>query len=251
MIIYKSPREIAIMREGGKIVAETLQALKVMCRPDATTADLDAEAGRIFASHGAVSLFKGYRGFPANICTSVNEEVVHGIPGPRKLTEGDIISVDVGVRYRNYCADGAASFPVGRVSEPLHRLLRVTEEALWRGIAEVRPRCRVSGIAGAIQDYVERHGYSVVRKFVGHGIGRDLHEEPQVPNYRWESTENYERALKAGVVIAIEPMVNEGTYEVDTLSDGWTVVTRDRKSSAHFEHTVAVTAEGREILTLP
>jgi methionyl aminopeptidase len=179
----------------------------------------------------------------------VNEEVVHGIPGPRTLVEGDIVSVDVGVRLSSYCGDAAATFPVGRVPEARQRLLRVAEEALWKGIAAVRPKGRLSEVAAAIQDHVEANGYNVVRKFVGHGIGREMHEDPQVPNFRWETSENYERVLRPGVVLAIEPMVNEGTYEVDTLRDGWTVVTRDRKASAHFEHTVAVTEDGREVLT--
>jgi methionyl aminopeptidase len=251
VITYKSPREIELMRDAGRIVAEILRTLKDLCRPGMTTGALDAEAVRIIASRGATALFKGYRGYPATVCVSVNEEVVHGIPGSRILAEGDIVSVDVGVRLSSYCADAAATFPVGRVPEARQRLLRVTEEALWKGIERMRPQGRLSQVAAAIQDHVEAHGYSVVRKFVGHGIGRDLHEEPQVPNYRWETSDNFERVLRPGIVLAIEPMVNEGTYEVDTLANGWTVVTRDRKLSAHFEHTVAVTDNGREILTLP
>jgi methionyl aminopeptidase len=251
VITYKSPREIALMREAGRIVAETLSSLKELSRPGVTTAEMDAAAARVIASRGGLALFKGYRGYPANICVSVNEEVVHGIPGPRVLAEGDIVSVDVGVRARSYCADAAATYPVGRISEARQRLLRVTEEALWKGIAAVRPKARISDVAGAIQDHAERHGFSVVRKFVGHGIGREMHEEPQVPNYRWDAPDQYDHVLRPGVVIAIEPMVNEGTYDVETLENNWTVVTRDRKASAHFEHTVAVTAEGYEVLTLP
>jgi methionyl aminopeptidase len=251
VITYKSPREIALMRDAGRVVAEILAALGAMCRPATATEALDAEAVRIIGAHGATALFKGYRGYPANICVSVNEEVVHGIPGPRRLAEGDIVSVDVGVRLCGYCADAAATFPVGRVTEGRRQLLRVTEEALRTGIAAVRPKGRLSEVAAAIQDHVEAHGYSVVRKFVGHVIGRELHEDPQVPNFRWDASENYERVLRPGVVIAIEPMVNEGTHEVDTLANGWTVVTRDRAASAHFEHTVAVTEAGHEILTLP
>jgi methionyl aminopeptidase len=251
VITRKSPREIAMMREAGRVVAEILQALKALCRPGIETKALDAEAVQILDVHGAVSLFKGYRGYPATICVSVNEEVVHGIPGSRALEEGDIVSLDVGVRLRNYCADAAITCPVGRISEARQRLMRVTEEALWKGIETVKPNSRISDIAGAVQDHVERHGYSVVRKFVGHGIGRELHEAPQVPNYRWDASENYEWVLRPGIAIAIEPMVNEGTHEVDTLDNGWTVVTRDRRTSAHFEHTVAVTPEGHEVLTLP
>lgn len=251
MITYKSPREIALMRDAGRIVAEILLALRALCKPGIATEALDAEAVRILAVRGATSLFKGYRGYPATICVSINEEVVHGIPGPRLLQAGDIVSIDVGVRASNYCADAAATYPVGPVSELRQRLLRVTEESLWKGIETVGPNGRISKIAAAIQDHVERHGYNVVRKFVGHGIGRELHEEPQVPNFRWDATENFERVLRPGAVIAIEPMVNEGTYEVDTLDNGWTVVTRDRKASAHFEHTVAVTADGHDVLTLP
>ena len=251
MITYKSPREIVLMRDAGRVVAEVLSALGAMCRPGTATEALDAEAVRIIGTRGATALFKGYRGYPANICVSINEEVVHGIPGPRRLAEGDIVSVDVGVQLCGYCADAAATFPVGRVTEERRQLLRVTEEALWKGIAAVRPKGRLSEVAAAIQDHVEAHGCSVVRKFVGHGIGREMHEDPQVPNFRWDASENYERVLRPGVVIAIEPMVNEGTHEVDTLANGWTVVTRDRAASAHFEHTVAVTEAGHEILTLP
>lgn len=251
MITCKSAREIALMRDAGRVVAETLQALRALCRPGVMTAELDAEASRIIAARGATALFKGYRGYPASVCVSVNEEVVHGIPGPRRLAEGDIVSVDVGVRLCSYCGDAAATFPVGRVSEVRQRLLRVAEEALEKGIAAVRPKGRLSEIAAAIQDHAEANGFSVVRKFVGHGIGREMHEDPQVPNFRWDPSEQYERVLRPGVVIAIEPMVNEGTHEVDLLGDGWTVVTRDRKASAHFEHTVAVTESGHEVLTRP
>jgi len=251
VITCKSAREIALMRDAGRVVAETLQALRALCRPGVMTAELDAEASRIIAARGATALFKGYRGYPASVCVSVNEEVVHGIPGPRRLAEGDIVSVDVGVRLCSYCGDAAATFPVGRVSEVRQRLLRVAEEALEKGIAAVRPKGRLSEIAAAIQDHAEANGFSVVRKFVGHGIGREMHEDPQVPNFRWDPSEQYERVLRPGVVIAIEPMVNEGTHEVDLLGDGWTVVTRDRKASAHFEHTVAVTESGHEVLTRP
>jgi methionyl aminopeptidase len=251
VITYKSPREIALMRDAGRVVAEILDALGALCLPGRTTEALDAEASRIIVARGATALFKGYRGYPATVCVSVNEEVVHGIPGPRLLDEGDIVSVDVGVKLAGYCADAARTFPVGRVTEARRRLLRVTEEALGKAIEAVRPKGRLSSIAAAVQDHAEANGYGVVRKFVGHGIGRELHEDPQVPNFRWDASENYERVLRPGLVIAIEPMVNEGTHEVDTLANGWTVVTRDRGASAHFEHTVAVTENGHEILTLP
>jgi len=183
VITYKSPREIVLMRDAGRVVAEVLSTLGTMCRPGTATEALDAEAVRIIGTRGATALFKGYRGYPANICVSVNEEVVHGIPGSRLMAEGDIVSVDVGVQLCGYCADAAATFPVGRVTEERRQLLRVTEKALWKGIAAVRPKGRLSEVAAAIQDHVEAHGYSVVRKFVGHGIGREMHEDPQVPNF--------------------------------------------------------------------
>jgi methionyl aminopeptidase len=216
-------------------------------RPGVSTAELDAMAERFIREHGGRPAFKGYRGFPAAICPSVNEEVVHAIPGPRVLEEGDIIGIDVGVEMHGFYGDAATSFPVGNVGAEAARLLEVTREALMRGIAMVRSGGRVGDISHAIQTYVEQNGFSVVRALVGHGIGREMHEEPQIPNY---GPPDRGPRLMTGQVLAIEPMVNTGGPDVVTRDDGWTVVTKDGSLSAHFEHTVAVGAEGPDILTL-
>lgn len=248
MIELKTPEEIAAMRRAGSMVARVLAHLRSIVRPGMTTQQLDREAERQLKLLGGEPAFKGYRGFPATLCASVNEEVVHGIPGPRTLQEGDIIGLDYGARVDGFFADGAVTAPVGRLSSEAERLVRVTEEALQAGIRAIHVGERLSSISVAVQRHAETAGYSVVRQFVGHGIGRQIHEDPPVPNY---GVPDRGPRLKAGMVLAIEPMVNAGGPEVDTLSDGWTVVTKDRRLSAHFEHTVAITEHGPEILTVP
>jgi methionyl aminopeptidase len=246
MIICKSEAELALMREAGRIVAETHRLIARNIRPGITTRELDAIAEEYIRSRGAVPSFKGYNGFPASICASVNEELVHGIPGPRTLKDGDIISVDIGAMYQGYHGDSAWTYPVGDISDEAKRLLEVTEQSLYKGIAEAKPDARLYSISHAIQTHVEAAGFSIVREYVGHGIGTEMHEEPQIPNY---GLPNRGPRLKPGMVLAIEPMVNAGERYVKTLDDGWTVVTVDGKLCAHFEHTVAITPEGCEILT--
>lgn len=237
------------MRVAGKIVADALKLVQETIKPDRTTIELDrlVEA-YVKERHGELA-FKGYRGFPANICVSLNEELVHGIPGPRRMKSGDIVTIDVGVRYQNYYGDAAVTLTVGQVSPMAQRLVETARESLNRAIAKMQPGAKLSDVSAAIQDFVESQGFSVIRQYVGHGIGSELHEAPQVPNYRLEAQEQFEVILKPGIVLALEPMVTEGSYEVETLSNRWTVVTKDRKLSAHFEHTVAVTPEGCEVLT--
>jgi len=246
MIICKSEAELALMREAGRIVAETHRLIARNIRPGITTRELDAIAEEYIRSRGAVPSFKGYNGFPASICASVNDELVHGIPGPRTLKDGDIISVDIGAMYQGYHGDSAWTYPVGDISDEAKRLLEVTEQSLYKGIAEAKPDARLYSISHAIQTHVEAAGFSIVREYVGHGIGTEMHEEPQIPNY---GLPNRGPRLKPGMVLAIEPMVNAGERYVKTLDDGWTVVTVDGKLCAHFEHTVAITPEGCEILT--
>ena len=246
MITIKSKREIAYMRDAGRIVAGTFKELLKLIRPGATTAELACVAEEFIISQGAKPAFKGLYGFPACICVSINEEVVHVIPGLRKLKDGDIISIDIGTEINGYYGDGAQSFPVGNVNEKALRLLKITEESLYEGIKKAHEGNRLSDISNAIQTYVEKNGYSVVRDYVGHGIGKSMHEEPQVPNY---GQPNRGPRLSAGMTLAIEPMVNIGTHEVYTLTDNWTVITKDAELSAHFEHTVAITDGEPEILT--
>ena len=246
MIIFKSEREIQHLREAGRIVALALRAVRQAVAPGVTTQDLDEVARELITAHGAVPAFKGYHGFPGNICASVNDEVVHGIPGPKRLQEGDIISVDCGAIYNGYYGDSAVTIPVGAVDPVSERLLRVTEESLYKGIAAATVGNRLSDISHAVQLHVEAEGFSVVRDYVGHGIGRNMHEDPQIPNF---GAPGRGPLLKPGMVLAIEPMVNVGTYKVRSLKDGWTVVTTDGKRSAHFEHTIAITPDGPQILT--
>ncbi|NMB35454.1 MAG: type I methionyl aminopeptidase [Firmicutes bacterium] len=246
MIIIKSPQEIELMRQAGRVVAKVLQEMERVIEPGLTTRSLDAVARRIIDRCQAEPAFLGYMGFPASICVSLNEEVVHGIPGPRRLKKGDIVSVDVGARYKGYCGDAAASFPVGEISTLAKRLLAVTEVSLQRGIAQAYPGNNLYDISAAIQTYVEAAGFSIVREYVGHGIGTNMHEEPQVPNF---VPMGRGPELEAGMVIAIEPMVNAGGWATETKDDQWTVVTQDGSLSAHFEHTVAILEDGPEILT--
>jgi methionyl aminopeptidase len=246
MIVCKSAHELNLMREAGRIVAETHQLMKQAVQPGITTAELDRIADKFIRSQGATPSFKGYNGFPYSICTSVNEELVHGFPGPRKLKEGDIISIDIGAEYKGYHGDSAWTYAVGEISDEAKRLLEVTEASLYAGLRLVRPDVRLFTVSHAIQKTIEDAGFSVVREYVGHGIGTRLHEEPQIPNY---GIEGRGPRLKPGMTLAIEPMVVAGERYVKTLSDNWTVVTVDGSLCAHFEHTVAVTEDGCEILT--
>lgn len=247
MIIRKSPDEIAPMRRAGRIVAGTIRAVTAAVRPGVTTADLDRVADDYIRAQGALPSFKGYRGFPASICTSVNEQVVHGIPGARVLKAGDLLSLDFGAIWDGYHADSAVTVFVGEpLSAEAEKLVRVTEEALETGIAQLVPGKRLSDIGHAIQKMVESAGFSVVREYVGHGIGRSLHEDPPVPNY---GPPGRGPDIAPGLVVAIEPMVNAGGWETRLLADEWTVVTADGALSAHFEHTVAVTEDGPAVLT--
>jgi methionyl aminopeptidase len=246
MIICKSETELKLMRKAGRIVAETHRLLAKAIQPGITTKELDQIAEDYIHSQGAVPSFKGYNGFPASICASVNDELVHGIPGQRKLNEGDIISIDIGAQYQGYHGDSAWTYPVGKVSDTALKLLEVTERSLYAGLELAKPDVRLFTLSHAIQKCIEDEGFSVVREYVGHGIGADLHEEPQIPNYGLP-----ERGprLRQGMVLAIEPMVNVGERFVKTLEDNWTVVTVDGSICSHFEHTIAITADGFEILT--
>lgn len=246
MILLRSADEIEKIRKAGRITAITLQKLKQSARPGVRTKDLDRIAAEEIVSRGGHPAFKNYRGFPANICTSVNDVVVHGIPSGRMLRDGDIISLDVGVRYGDYFADAAITVSVGDVSEIARKLVEVTENALYKGLENARPGARLSDLSCAIQDYAESNGFSVVRAFVGHGIGTSIHEEPEVPNFGRRGTGI---RLDKGMILAVEPMINSGTHEVEILEDGWTAVTKDGNLSAHFEHTVAITDTGVDILT--
>jgi methionyl aminopeptidase len=234
------------MAAASRIVAETLEEIKKIVSPGITTKALDDLAESYILAKGAHPAFKGYRGYPASLCASVNEQVVHGIPSSAKIREGDIISLDIGVYYKGFYGDAAVTLPVGKISRQARKLLSVTEKALDVGIAEASAGRRLSDISSAIQQCAESEGFSVVRNFVGHGIGRDLHEEPQIPNY---GKPGDGPRLVEGMTLAIEPMVNAGSWEVSILKDGWTAVTKDRCLSAHFEHTVAITKNGPDILT--
>lgn len=247
MVIVKNPKEIEKMRAANRIVAEILVRLQEEVKPGITTLALDALSEKLCRQHKAVPAFKGYRGYPFCLCASVNEQVVHGFPSSRPLCAGDILSMDYGVCYKGFFGDSAVTIGVGDVSEEARRLMKSTEESLNCAIGLLNEGRRLSDISHAIQKRVEDDGYSVVRKFVGHGIGRSLHEDPQIPNY---GQPGQGPVLRAGMTLAIEPMVNAGGFEVDVLSDGWTAVTRDGSLSAHFEHTVAVTENGPLVLSL-
>jgi methionyl aminopeptidase len=246
VIIFKSKREIDIMRDASRIVGEILLELKRRCAPGVTTRELDRLAEELTREKGALPAFKGYRGFPKTLCTSINEQVVHGIPGDYVLKDGDIVGLDFGVLYGGYYGDAAVTVPIGQVSSDVHELLRVTEESLYLGIRQMTPGNHLADISRAIQDHAESHGFSLVKEFGGHGIGKRLHEDPMVLNY---VVNGRGIRLKPGLVLAIEPMVNLGVDGVRILADGWTVVTQDGQPSAHFEHTVAITESGPEILT--
>ncbi|MBE9546184.1 MAG: type I methionyl aminopeptidase [Proteobacteria bacterium] len=246
MVVLKSPEEIEKIRKSNIFVADILNEIRGMIRPGITTAELDRHSEKLALKEGAKPAFKGYMGYPFSLCTSVNSEVVHGMPSDRVLQAGDIISLDFGIYYKGYYGDAAITVPVGEVSDTAVKLSSTTEEALYNGIEEARAGNRLGDISAAVQEHVEAAGFSVVRDFVGHGIGKSLHEDPQIPNFgvRGRGIE-----LKVGMVLAIEPMVNEGTYKVKVLSDGWTAVTTDGKLSAHFEHSVAITEDGPVILS--
>ena len=247
MIVCKSASEIERMRTANMLVADVLHELETLVAPGVTTADLDAAAEKLVRAAGAEPAFKGYRGYPATLCASINEEVVHGIPSKKRaLGEGDIVSLDMGVKLNGFYGDSAVTVPVGRVSDQVLKLLKVTQEALELAIAQVRVGGRVSDIGHAVQRHVEANGFSVVREFVGHGIGSALHEDPQIANY---GEPGRGPRLAEGMVLAIEPMVNMGRSAVKVLADGWTAVTKDGSLSAHFEHTVAVTRDGPLVLT--
>lgn len=246
MIYIKSDAQIEIMRRAGRVVAEALQLMEQEVRPGISTGELDAMAEELIISRGARPGFKGYHGFPATACISIDDEVVHGIPGKRKLVDGQIVSVDLGAIVDGYYGDSAATFPVGEISEEKRKLLEVTKRSLEAGLAEVKAGVKLGRVSSAIQRLAEAAGFSVVRDMVGHGVGRALHEDPQVPHF---GPADAGPVLEKGMVIAIEPMVNIGDYRVDQKPDGWTIVTADGSPSAHFEHTVAVMENGGDILT--
>lgn len=250
--IIKDAREIELMRRAGRIVGEGLKLLRSHVKPGVSTEELDAIFEKHVRDSGAKPTFKGYRKFPKSICASINEEVVHGIPSSsRVLKEGDLVKLDAGATYEGYVGDSAVTIPVGKVTAEAEKLLRTTRESLEAAIQAAGPGVKLSAVSRAVQEYAEERGYSVVKKYVGHGIGRDLHEDPQVPNFVDPSIprENYEYVLRPGICLAIEPMLNLGTDDVRTLADDWTVITKDRKLSAHFEHTILITPEGRDVLT--
>lgn len=245
-IIIKSPEEIEIMREAGRILASIFVELKSSLKSGQTTKEIDQITESLINKRNVKPAFKGYRGFPGCACVSVNEEIVHGIPGDKKVIEGDLVSVDVGIIYEEFYSDSAKTFCIGSVAPELRNLLEVTEESLNQGISQALVGKRLSDISHAVQKYVEANHFSVVREFVGHGIGRNLHEDPEIPNF---GSPNQGPILKPGMVFAIEPMVNLGDWQTRITDDGWTVVTKDGKPSAHFEHTIAITDNGPQILT--
>ncbi len=248
MIILKSRDELEVMRRGGRIVARVLAELRPRVRPGVQTRELDVFADTLARELGAVPAFKGYRGYPASLCVSVNEEVIHGLPSARRLREGDLVSLDFGILHDGFYSDAAVTLPVGEVSPEALRLMTAAEQAFYAGLAEVRDGGRLSDISAAVERSVTEAGFAVIRQFVGHGIGRGLHEDPQVPNF---GLPGRGPRLRPGLTLAIEPMIAQGSWEVEVLEDGWTAVTRDRRLAAHFEHTVALTEDGAEILSAP
>jgi methionyl aminopeptidase len=246
MISIKSKQEIQLMRESARRLKMVLQELKRSIKAGMSTQDIDKKAEELIGAQKSKPAFKGYRGYPACVCTSINEEVVHGIPSKRKLHEGDLLSLDIGLIYEGYCSDTARTWAVGRASEEAQELMEAARRALYLGMAQMKPGNRVGDISHAVQTFVESKGFSVVRDFVGHGIGRDMHEDPQIPNF---GKPGKGPLLEVGMILAIEPMVTAGSWEVDILNDAWTVVTRDRTCAAHYEDTVALTESGPENLT--
>ncbi len=246
MIPIKSEKDLEIMREAGKILARMMRKIESFVKAGITTQEIDCLAQELATEKNIMPAFKGYRGYPAVICTSVNEEIVHGIPSDRELKDGDIVSLDLGINHLGYFCDAAITVAIGKIDTRVKKLMDVTRKSLSEGIKQAKIDNHISDISYAIQNYAERNGFSVVRQFVGHGIGRSLHEEPEIPNF---GRPHQGAQLKSGMVLAIEPMVNMGTWESEIKEDGWTAVTKDRRPSAHFEHTVAVTEDGPEILT--
>lgn len=246
MIPIKSKRDLQILRRSGRILAKIMKQAERFVGAGVSTAQIDSFIEELVLKESAIPAFKGYKGFPASVCTSINEEIVHGIPGERRLKEGDIIGLDLGINYKGYFSDSAITLAIGQVDLRVKKLLEVTKKALFEGIKKACARNHVSDISHSIQNYVEKNGFSIVRQFVGHGIGCSLHEEPEVPNF---GTPGRGPLLESGMVLAIEPMVNMGTWQSEILDNGWTAVTKDRLPSAHFEHTVAITENGPEILT--
>jgi methionyl aminopeptidase len=246
VILLKNKEDLNRLHKANLVVAETLQELKKHIKPGISTAEINSIAEDFIRKRKGAPAFKGYHGFPAALCISINEEVVHGIPGPRKLKKGDIVSLDIGVLLDGYYGDAAMTVGIGSISPVAQKLIKITEESLYVGIERIRAGNRLSDVSVAIQNHVESNGFSVVRDFVGHGIGRKLHEDPQIPNFYSPSA--YNPRLKEGMVLALEPMVNQGTCKVKILDDGWTAVTKDGKLSAHFEHSIAITSEGPWIL---
>ena len=250
MIVRKSEREIEIMRKAGKIVAEALVMSREIAKEDVSTEDLNTRLEEYVLQNGGIPVFKGYRGYPKSICASINEEIVHGIPDQRKLRNGDILSVDIGVEFNKYVADAAITIPIGEISEESESLLQVCEEALNKAIEKTCANNKLSDVSRSIQDYVESNGLSVIRDYTGHGIGRQMHEDPQIPNFVSKELLKADEILLQGMALAIEPMICIGKYDTEVLKNKWTVVTKDRKLSAHFEHSVVVTENGAEILTI-
>ncbi len=249
MIVCKSDREIDIMREAGRVVAGALSMTREIAKKDVTTEELNTRLEEYVLQKGGIPVFKGYRGYPKSICASINEEIVHGIPDERKLCNGDILSVDIGIEYNKYVADAAITIPIGTISKEAESLLLVCEEALKKAIEKTCANNKLSEISSSIQNYVESKGLSVIRDYTGHGIGRQMHEDPQIPNFVSKGLLRSDEILLKGMALAIEPMICIGKYDTEVLNNNWTVVTKDRKLSAHFEHTVVVTENGAEILT--
>ena len=250
MIVRKSEREIEIMRQAGRIVADALVMAREIAKEDVSTEDLNTRLEEYVLQKGGIPVFKGYRGYPKSICASINEEIVHGIPDQRKLCNGDILSVDIGVEFNKYVADAAITIPIGEISEEAESLLQVCEEALNKAIEKTCANNRLSEVSRSIQDYFESKGLSVIRDYTGHGIGRQMHEDPQIPNFVSKELLKADEILLQGMALAIEPMICVGRYDTEVLKNKWTVVTKDRKLSAHFEHTVVVTENGAEVLTI-
>ena len=245
-IVIKSEEELQILRQAGKILASIIAQIKGSVKIEVTTRQIDAQVEALIEKHGVKPAFKGYRGFPSSTCISVNEEVVHGIPGDRILREGDIVSLDIGIRHKGYFSDTAVTLAIGKINSKIQSLLDTTRESLYRGIEQARVNNHLSDISQAIQEVIENKGFSVVREFVGHGIGQNLHEDPEIANF---GVAHQGPVLREGMVFAIEPMANLGGWQTKIKDDGWTVVTADGQPSAHFEHTIAVTSQGPEILT--
>ena len=250
MVIRKSEREIEIMRKAGRIVADALVMTREIAKEGVSTEDLNTRLEEYVLQKGGIPVFKGYRGYPKSICASINEEIVHGIPDQRKLKNGDILSVDIGVEYNKYVGDAAITIPIGQISEEAESLLQVCEEALNKAIEKTCVNNKLSEVSRSIQEYVEGKGMSVIRDYTGHGIGRQMHEDPQIPNFVSKELLRADEVLLQGMALAIEPMICVGNYDTEVLKNKWTVVTKDRKLSAHFEHTVVVTENGAEVLTI-